>query len=694
MRPDTMKIESVQCGERFFADDAPVVSRDSVARVCHNLRRRSPGELEHTGTPAVAAIVGGEPLLADRRGNGYFILRQEDDGCLIVDGYLNDLGGYDKLSVNLGDCGKRIVQAESAGEFVVLRYSDGILGYLLFHRDLESYTLLGALPEIPELNVTPAMTMDMTEVVDGVEFHDPVDDIRSGVDGDTAERIGKAMKEAWERLRMRAEKTGYWLEPVNVRFALRLWDGSLLYISEAMRVCADAENVWQCGGRAAMKLLTDTNGRVTGTAPSSITARGYRLAIDPGTIDLGKWNDVVRSVELLTTKEFDPADGSAQPVVGVGIVDRVDCLLCSLRQLPQERLEYMILNSGYGCHKMWLLGEETSIIERNAAAEYAPLPQYDGVLHLPDFKVCSILGHDGFLHLATKDGLITTHRGNPLYIYSSTPGDWSGVRVMTPQIWGGGAYTRQIIYVADHRGVSALAHRADGMHSNCRLICRSSPLNAELVAAAPGSVFMLTGDGSLMRFDGTKTYTILTGIAGCASIFADARYGELWLTPSSPNGHCVVLGSEMRGDVSTRNRIDVRHVPGAGEYMMHLLDNGLVELYHCGKNLLSNNNDDTASRWLGSMKISPSSDMMRNMECGIYGDDINVMLRFGQNDGSGSDTYSPKGLSEMHITGQPKGRLSMRIRSGGSQSGTLHHRGEWRVELKGFYDCFDWINVA
>lgn len=696
--PDTMRVAFAQRGERFFTDTSPALTASSGAKVCHNLFRRSEGVLERAGLPALAALAGGEPLIADRRGSGYFILRQEDDTSIIVDGYLGDDGVYTSLNTNLGACGRVVAQAEAAGEFVVLRYSDSTLGYILYHPDLRTYTLLGSLPPVPDINVTAGSVMEFTESVDGVDFRTPVADLRAGVDSDAAGRIGDALREAWKRLKGRALHSGYWLQPLSVCFVLRLWDGTVFHVSGPSRVeCAAAGGDWQSGGRALLQPLFDSDGKATGTAPSSVSATGFRLSVAPVADALGAWSDVVRGLELWVSEECDPVDAGALPLVGVTASSPQGVrLTASLRHHAPGQLEAMLASAGYSCLKRWdTSGSPAGEIALDPSFLYGPLPEDSSLLSIPSLTAVCMLGHDGFLHLATKRGLLTCARGNPFTVCSSTAGDWSHTRLMTAQTWGGGAYTRQIIYVAGSGGVSALAHRPDGVHTNCRTICRRAPLHADHVAVSPDCVHMLLDNGSLVRLEGTCIYTVLTGIEGCAAIFADTRHDEVWLVPVSAGGHCVVMGGGSRDDVTTRSRIDAVTVPGTSDYVMHRRDNGLVELRRVASREPAGDSGADPMRWLGDVRpASGRGSLMRDVECGVYGNGIDLRLRVGLCNPSPGDTSAPQTLTDARISGTPRGRLIMRVRPGGTQPGILRPGGIWRAELKGVFDSFDYIDVA
>lgn len=680
MTLSTLHISPVQQGRGFFTADSPVAASTGDTLICHNLRSRAEGILEYAAPPAVIATMSGIPLIADRRGDGYYMLRQEDDGSVMVDGFL-DLcnNSYQRLNINLGATGRQIVQAEAAGRFVVLRFDDDTLGYIIFSNTTRSYTLLGSMPQFPSVTATPAEQQQLTETVEAVTFRTPQTDIRSGIDADATKAIGKALTDAWTRLRRRAAESGLWLQPVEVRVAYRLADGSLLHLSGPQKVAMP----WQCGGRVAMLPVTDASGAATGAAASSMTATGYRLTLDPDTIDTGVWSDIISSIEVWVTEESDPVDYGSQPVVSTAAIEHVVRLVSQLDMRPEASLDAALAASPCGVLASRLPGASAGVLSPRADTLYNLDAEVMAAAEMPHSEVKRILGHDGFLHIATADALMTCSRGNPFRSSGSTPGDWSETVAMKAQIWGGGAYTRQIVYVAGPYGVTALAHDASGRHTNCRTICAGFPRSASFMAAADTSVYMLLDDGSLTRFSGTRAEKIITGIDGCRAICHSRRFGELLLLPESMSGHCVAIGKGGLRDVSTRERIEAFPVPGADRLLMRPHDNGLVDILSLSREMIYSDTEVPPCRWLGRIAMPPGDGMWRIFSCGISGPESDARLSVGQASPIPFSDPQPFTLTEMHLRGEPQGLLRFTIRPGATQRGPLATRGHWHAEISG-----------
>lgn len=421
-------------------------------------------------------------------------------------------------------------------------------------------------------------------------------------------------------------------------------------------------------------------GEVLGTSSGVMTARGYRIAVESPLPDLGVWNKVIDRIEVWVTEETNPHDVHALPITGITTTTSQGTgILAQLPMLPQASLNASLEASPSGRLASFPPGSD--IGELLLTADILCSLQAEAMVseEIPRGGISLIYGHDDFLHLATSDGLVTCQRSNPFRKVSTTRGDWSRVRCMTAQIWGGGAYTRQIIYVATDSGVTALAHDSEGRHTNCRVICRKAPVSQLFVASARRYVYMLLEDGTLTRFAGTRAEEIVTGIDGCKALGYNSRFGELLLLPEDEEGHCVALGAGLTADAYTHDSLAAVPLAGAPDYMMRQHDNGLTEIV----SLSDEEGSDAVCRWLSETEMPMGGGMWRKIYCGIGGDGVDAKLRIGQADPTPGLFASPQTLTQMSIKGVPHGLLAFNIRPGATQKGTLATRGCWHVEITG-----------
>lgn len=682
MKPTTLKISYLQSGQSLFRDSAPILLSENSTLLCHNLRNRGEGVLRRVNPPATVATIGGTPILADRREEGYFMLRQEDDGSIIVDGFLDmENSRYTSIQKNLGSVGIRVKRAQAAGEYVVLLLADGTLAYLLYERVEKTYTLLGPLPNFPAPSATVTDSTELTSTIEATDFRTPLPDIRAGLDDPAREALGKSLAEAWKNLRRRAADAGVWLQPVEVRLVYRLNDGTIFHISEAQRIGRN----WQCGERAELLPAFDSKGNVTGASSGSLSATGYRIAISEKDFGLQLWEKVIGAIEVWVTEESDPVDSGSLPITGVNTGASGNVILAQLRMRPDASLDAALSASPSGIAARWSPGEEPGVIASSPTILY----NLDAALlmteEMNEERIADICCHDGFLHIASSDSLVTCRRDNPFRKQSATPGDWSDVRTMTAQIWGGGAYTRQIVYIATGKGVSALAHDREGNHTNCRIISYYAPISKDFTAVAGRWVYMLLDNGSLTRFSGTKSEKILTGVEGCGALVYSERFSELTLVPSIPQSHCLVLGPGMLNDVFTRDRFELRGVTGTNNLYMRELSNGLVEIISPDS---EEEQPEGTADWMGCQTSPSGKGLWLTLECGVAGENVDARLRLGEADPTPGKTADPQSLVMIRLQGSPHGLLRFNVRPGALRRGILQSRGHLHARLTGRFDMF------
>lgn len=694
MKPTSIIAATQQNGTDFFTADAPIASFASPTLVCHNLRNSIPGELQRAGKPALLGVAGGKPFIADRRPSGTYLLRQEDDGTIIIDGALdkNDSSKpYQKLEIELGTAAKPITQAQRVGAFIVLRYDDGSLGYIVHDPELDKYTFLGSLPDMPSAIVTMAGTRNFAAPTEAITFRKPIADLREGLNQEATSAIGKALATSWAEICSKAAKERYFLQPVTVRIALRLYDGQLLFLSDAIQ--AD-EPEFQNGGTVAFTPIYEDNATI-GVAASQMTATGYRLDVSLPDFALGAWAAVVRHIEVWASSEPDPIDSSASTLTGISTSSHSSTTQIIARlpmHLPAE-MELRLVNEPYSlaCRVNTSDIPESMEAAPNHNATYISAESLAPQQQLPSSGICQILGHDGFLHIATSDGLMTSRRGNPFVIVATTPGDMRDVKAMAAQIWGGGAYTRQIIYVAREDAVEALAHDLNGKHTTYRTICSRAPQTPKHVCSGNDCVFMLLDGTQLVRFEGTRCHTLMRGIDGCNTLFFDSNRSELWLTPMPvPGGHAVVLGQRLTDDVTTRSSTLAEAIPGSDKLLAIAHNNGEYDILSLHR---QDTTDDSDCRFLCRIEMPNTKGILKEMEIGIYGSEIDAEVSLGSSPDLATETCKPFSTTKFRIAGKPRGRLRLTSRPEPPTSGLFAAKGSWRLDIGGSFDTLNHISI-
>lgn len=134
--------------------------------------------------------------------------------------------------------------------------------------------------------------------------------------------------------------------------------------------------------------------------------------------------------------------------------------------------------------------------------------------------------------------VMTMTRGNCLVETWHTDRIGGNPTGMAAQTIGGGAYTRQYIYLFTHLGITALTHNYKGEHTNCRTISPERVAGEECYASTSHGVFLQTSSGKLLQLTDARCREVLTQLNTDYRIGWDGVRDELWLLSA---GRVLVL---------------------------------------------------------------------------------------------------------------------------------------------------------
>ncbi len=523
---------------------------------CLNLRRSGAGGLEPVRGGALLAATGAEAVMADRRDyeRNFFTL---------------DAGLNLRLSVVEGEDGKAVRRDELVarlpagiadyavcGEFLVVRLADDRLFFLLWHADERRYSALGTLPEFGGVSVRRVGETEITASVAPAKFTGTVADPREGDPATYAASAVASVREAFGKAMRTAREAGYWTQPVAVRVAWRLWDGTLLHLSGP---AVAAESVPQTGGRVSLALTAGDKG-YTGTAAGTLRLPACRLEVElPSALPAG-WEDVVGSVEVWVSEEPDPLDGGASVglhsqgsalSIGVSLGARsASSVAESVVASAMEKAETLAPTAG---------GAAVSLTRREPRGKRLDPAEAPSA---PMLSATAIEGHGDYLHLASRGKVATTMRGNPFVVAWESLSPGGRVAAMAAQPVGGGAYTRQYVYLFTDRGITALTHDMEGRHRNMRQISRSVVRSRLRVASGEEGVYAVGEDGELLLLRDSSARTLVRGLEGYSGLAFERRHRELWLFAPGRSRWMAVdtegdgLLASMRSEVWERVPVD------------------------------------------------------------------------------------------------------------------------------------------
>ncbi len=485
-------------------------------RRCNNLSEAGDGTLRVVLPDKVVASLQGRPVACDRRGEWTHLFIQEDDGTLREACRLSDGNVAEYPDRELARLEERVVQGVGTGEFLVLRCESGRLLYLRYADG--RYEWLGGLPDAPRFELRAESEISFEGRVAPVSFKGTLTDLRTGLDADNLARVDVALKAGLEDAVRSAARSGYRVMPVMVRVAWRLWDGSLLHVSDAQRISGSGDLP---GKERVMLGLTADGKGFTGTEAGSVSVNVYRLKVIPGGDAGAAWRGVLKGVEVWVSRQGDylraGASVNAAYYQGTGSaqlactfpVRTEDEIIGELAGLPMSR---QLETEGW-VNEVYVPVDEDAELSDAMTGEQVPEQSDSDWLASGD----ALLAYGGFLHVASGADVRTSRRGNPFVTQSVTRGIGGDVLRMWPQLIGGGAYTRQYVYLATVQGVVALTHDRDGVHTNCRLIA-PVVVGGNDCGVATGRGLILSGSGGevviikdaraempLRRVDGVKS---------------------------------------------------------------------------------------------------------------------------------------------------------------------------------------------
>lgn len=564
MQINSLTPAAVQKGKSYSRTATGQILWDTTRQTtqCVNLRERIPGTLEaiNHSAPITAPL---HPIIAiDIRDTQKNIFTLSPTLTLTLAGSIaDDDTTFTPADITLATLPADVKSAASAGEFLILLLSDTTLYYIHYDDTTQTYTPLGPLPELPQPQFTPADITDITTTIPALTFATPVDDLRTSIPTDIRKQTATAIHTALNQALSQAHTAGMWVQPVTARLAIRLWDSRLLHITEPQTITL--------GYQPSTKItlpLTLTDSTFTGTQTSTLTLQAYHIALTIPQWQPGKWSKLIQALEIWITPEQDPLSSHTTLETLTHTATTTDYTL--IATLPMR--DTTTLASALPALKVSLLTSlpaattSTHTLTLHPDLPLTTTPKADGFIR----QASHIHSRSDILYIAHKADISTMHRSNPLTLACHTTGVGGQIHAISSQCIGGGAYTRQFVYLFTSQGIAALTHTSDATHTNCRIISPQIVTSPSLIAATPCGIFALSTHGTLLLIKDAKVSTIIASIHGCTQIGWDAAANELWLTPSPTDTQgwqrsiILQLYTSLRAYYSTE--IPGKFLPGQG----------------------------------------------------------------------------------------------------------------------------------
>ena len=519
----------------------PRVNREATvtgeAAVAINVREQE-DSLQVTGNPmAVRRIGAGERLLLITGGH--------DVTCR---GHEVKIDGRVVATVE-----GTILNAHSIGSVIVVVTSNG---FTYLFPSGSGWVVLDPADAIPQLSFTANCATSSTDI-EAYTFAEPYSQWRAPLAAADTIALARMLNTAWSALQADALAEGRHTAPMLVRWAVRLKDGTYLWMSDPCRV---GDETLVNADRIAANVTTSSSG-FTGIEATRLPFVHYALGITVGRDIAPEWLPLVAGVDVLATRE-------ANLLTATRSLD-YRCLIRTTT--PRE----YVLEMGLARHSAdaiatqlasspWQVIATALVSAHMTGSDFtAPLlPQSMtneqcgavGTMNSVGNVVCSTAA-GGRLYCCTGDGaVIVSAPGNALVeahrrlVLGARP---LALAVVTRPLYSGG-FGRYPVYVFTDDGIYAIPQSsASGTLGEARLVDRTV-IDAAVAPVEGGrDIWFISRHGHLCRLSGAAL-TVCQRDVDCVAMAWCNAHGELWMLPSQ--GNPLVM---MRSGRMSRRTIEV-----------------------------------------------------------------------------------------------------------------------------------------
>lgn len=194
-----------------------------------------------------------------------------------------------------------VTSAQSIGNTLIIVCTKNVY-YLLYKNG--SYIFLGERPEMPEISFYPYTkytdAYNVAEYTFMKGYNTP-----TRLDTEDINYFNTAYYNAFFQMQEKAWNRYYFIQPILIRYALKLYDGSYLFASSPVML-SQPDPIQPC--RMSIR-LRNSNELCTGSFEGQIIAGNYSISYFVHRINLDDWTDIVKSIDIYVTPEatiFEP----------------------------------------------------------------------------------------------------------------------------------------------------------------------------------------------------------------------------------------------------------------------------------------------------------------------------------------------------------------------------------------------------
>ena len=520
--------EAAQCGEALLAQ---------------NVRERE-SSLQVTGQPSASGTIGvGERLLLFA------------DSCRVTcRGNTVKIDGAPVVTVT-----GQIVGAHAIGELLVI-VTDAGLTYLRMHEG--AWSVLNAADAIPQLAIGATVTT-ISAGIDAYAFAEPYTQWQAPLaDVDTAVLTAR-LRSAWSALSSDVRAEGRHLAPMLVRWAVRLRDGSYLWMSDPLRV---GDMTLANADRIAADVVVTGNG-FTGIEATTLSLKHYGLDINVTRDIAAEWLPLVASIDVFATDEAQLLTASRSldyRCVTRTVGGREYQLEMGLSRRSADAISRELAASSWHLVARapatsqvtgsdFVAPDELMTLTSSQCSAIGRLPSLDGI-------VCSTIA-GGRLYCCTRDGdVVSSEIGNALAeahrrrVVGAVP---LSMAVVTRPLYSSG-FGRYPVYVFTDDGIYAIPQGTQGSLGEARLVDRTVIATDVPPIEGGGDIWLISRHGHLCRLNGSRL-VICQRDVDCKGMAWSAAHQELWLLRAT--GYPLVVMPSGRMSVRTIDAVQLYSDP-------------------------------------------------------------------------------------------------------------------------------------
>lgn len=186
------------------------------------------------------------------------------------------------------------VWAQSVGGFVVISTQLG--RRYLYYKD-STYVLLNIEDAIPHLTPDSINENPISVTVVGKRFEN-VYNQWTGLKDDDKCQLRDSVLSAYNSMLKQSNRRGTFIQPVVVRYALKLWDGNYAWVSAPVVVGK--------GVQLRGKVSTEVDGELLAYEDSKLSAEMYNVGVTAVKMPSAEWLPLIKSIDVLVGEEMNP----------------------------------------------------------------------------------------------------------------------------------------------------------------------------------------------------------------------------------------------------------------------------------------------------------------------------------------------------------------------------------------------------